>query len=193
MKLSKLKAPNTYFIISAVIVLVAVLTWIIPGGKYQTTVIDGREVVLAESFEYVAKNPQGIGDVLMAPIRGFVNAALIIGFVLIVGGSFAIFQQTRAVDAAIMAIVKAHKTSRILRILLIPIIMILFSLAGATFGMSEQVIPEVVHVAHLAPVGRRGKLGLRLVLCHGLTPVSIDATRPSSLTRPSASAARASG
>ncbi len=144
MKLSRLKAPDTYLIISLVIVLVAILTWLIPGGQYQTAIVDGREVVLASSFEYLESNPQGIAEVLMAPIRGFTDAALIIGFVLIVGGAFSIFQQTRAVDAAIAAIVKSHKSSRFLQKYLIPMIMILFSLAGATFGMSEQVIPFVL-------------------------------------------------
>lgn len=150
MRIAKLKAPNTYFIIFSVIVFVAVLSWIVPGGQYQTATVNGREVVLAESFRYVDPNPQGIAAVLMAPIRGFVNAAVIIGFVLIVGGAFAIFQRTEAVDAGIMAIVKAHRTSRLLRALLIPLIMVLFSLAGATFGMSEQVIPFVLIFIPLA-------------------------------------------
>jgi uncharacterized ion transporter superfamily protein YfcC len=35
---------------------------------------------------------------MMAPIKGFVEAALIIGFVLIVGGAFAVLQKTEAID-----------------------------------------------------------------------------------------------
>ncbi len=150
MKLSKIKPPNTYFIIFSVIVFVAALTWVIPGGEYQTTLIDGKEVVRGDSFQYVESAPQGIGAILMAPVKGFVDASLIIGFVLIIGGVFAIFQRTRAVDEAIIAVVKAHRKSPLLQKFLIPIFMVVFSLAGATFGMSEEVIPFVLIFIPLA-------------------------------------------
>jgi uncharacterized ion transporter superfamily protein YfcC len=144
MKLSKFKAPDTYFIISSLIVLTAILTWIIPGGAFQTQQVGDQNLLVPGSFHYIESHPQGFGQILMAPIRGFVDAALIIGFVLIVGGSFYILQQTEAIDAAIRTIAHAHRTSRIIQKLIIPIFMILFSFAGAVFGMSEEVIPFVL-------------------------------------------------
>ncbi|MBU4443564.1 TIGR00366 family protein [bacterium] len=146
MKLSKFKAPNTYFLIFSIIVVTAVLTWIIPSGEYNRSAKNGREVVVAGSFHSVESNPQGIGAILMAPIRGFTNksAALIVGFVLIVGGVFAILAKTRAIDAAIMAVAKAHDKSPIIEILYIPIFMVIFSLGGGSFGMGEEVIPFIL-------------------------------------------------
>ncbi len=142
MKLSKFKAPNTYFLIFSIIIITAVLTWIIPSGEYNRSTMNGREVVIAGSFHSVESNPQGIGAILMAPIRGFTNksAALIVGFVLIVGGVFAVLAKTRAIDAAIMAVAKAHDRSPIIEILYIPIFMVIFSLGGGSFGMGEEVI-----------------------------------------------------
>ncbi|MBU1652815.1 YfcC family protein, partial [bacterium] len=150
MKLTRFKAPNTYLIIFSLIVLVAIFTWFLPGGKYQRAEMDGREVLVPGSFEYVESNPQGIGAILMAPIRGFMDAALIIGFVLITGGTFGVLTRTKAVDAAIKAIAKAHSRSKVVRLLLIPILMVIFSLMGAIFGFSEEVIPFILIFVPLA-------------------------------------------
>ena len=150
MNLAKIKIPNTYVIIFSLLIITTILTWVIPAGEYQRTIVDGKKEVVNGSFHYEAENPQGIGDLLMAPIRGFVDASLIIGLVFIVGGAFAVFQKTEAVDSLILGIAKLHKDSRLVRLMLIPIFMIIFSLAGAIFGMSEEVIPFILVFVPLA-------------------------------------------
>ena len=150
MKLSKIKIPNTFTIIFFLLIITAALTWIIPGGDYDTRNVNGREEVVNGTFHYVPSHPQGIAEILEAPINGFVDASLIIGLVLIVGGAFSVFQKTQAVDSAILGIAKAHHKSSLVRILLIPIFMIIFSLAGAVFGMSEEVIPFILIFVPLA-------------------------------------------
>lgn len=144
MLLKKLKTPNTYFIIFSLIIVVALLTWIIPASEFDTIEMNGKEIVVADSYHSVEKNPQGLGAILKAPIKGFVDAALIIGFVLIVGGAFGIFQKTEAVDSGIKSIAKAYNKSKFVRTALIPIFMTIFSLAGAVFGMSEETIPFIL-------------------------------------------------
>ncbi len=150
MNLAKIKIPNTYVIIFSLLIITTIMTWIIPAGEYQRIIVDGKKEVVNGSFHYEGANPQGIGALLMAPIRGFVDASLIIGLVFIVGGAFAVFQKTEAVDSLILGIAKLHKDSRIVRLLLIPIFMIIFSLAGAIFGMSEEVIPFILVFVPLA-------------------------------------------
>ncbi len=144
MKFEKLKAPNTFLIIFSLIILVAVSTWIIPSGEFNKHKVNGKQVIINDSFHKVEQNPQGIFEILMAPIKGIKRAALIIGFVLIIGGAFSVFQKTGAVNSGIFAIVKAHSEYKFIRILLIPILMVLFSLGGAIFGMSEEVIPFIL-------------------------------------------------
>ena len=150
MKLSLIKAPNTFIIIFSLIFITALLTWIIPAGEYARHEVNGRQVVLNNTFHYVKSNPQGLGDILLSPIKGFVDAALIIGLVFIVGGAFNIFHKTEAVDAAILGIVKVHNKSALMRAVLIPALMITFSFGGATFGMSEEVIPFILVFIPLA-------------------------------------------
>ncbi len=144
------KLPNTFVLLFAILAVIAAATWLIPGGKYETHLVDGRQLVDPASFHAVPSNPQGPVALLMAPLKGFVDAALIIGFVLLLGGAFSVLQRTQAVDALIKAIAKAHTGSRLVRAALIPGFMTLFSLGGATFGMSEETIPFILIFVPLA-------------------------------------------
>jgi len=122
------------------------LTWVIPSGQYNRTELNGREIVISDSYHHVDKNPQGIGAILKAPIRGFTDksAAMIVGFVLIVGGVFGVLEKTKAIDAAIKAVAEAHNRSRAIEILYIPLFMTIFSIGGGSFGMGEEVIPFIL-------------------------------------------------
>lgn len=147
---TKLKALDTAILLFALLIVAALLTWMIPGGEFNRQEIDGREMVVADSFHRVDSRPQGPGDILLAPIKGFVDAADIVGFVLIVGGAFFVLQRTGAVDASIRSLVQAQSRSRVVRLALIPIFMLLFSAGGAVFGMAEETIPFVLLFIPLA-------------------------------------------
>ena len=142
----RLKVPNTHLLIFSLLVMVTILTWFIPGGEYEKVFINQREVVVQNSFKYVDSNPQGLFELFMAPLKGFSDrhGALIIGFVLLVGGSFNVLARTKAVDSFIIKLAEAHKKSKALRILFIPVLFTMFSLGGATFGMNEEIIPFVL-------------------------------------------------
>ncbi len=141
MRLSKFKLPHTLVLISAIMVVVAALTWIIPGGRYERRQDqDGREVVEEGTFSFVDRKPQGLFAVLKAPLIGIRQTADIIGFILIIGGVFAIIHKSRVIDAAI---VRVAARLRHRGMVVIPAGMLLFSVFGAIFGMSEEVIPFV--------------------------------------------------
>lgn len=66
------------------------------------------------------------------------SAVGIVALILVVGGSFGIIMRTGAIDAGIYAFINKTKG---LEKLALPLLFIMFSLGGATFGMSEEVIP----------------------------------------------------
>lgn len=140
----KFRVPNTYLLIFSLLVLIAAMTWIIPGGQYERAVVNGREVVVQNSFKYVESNPQGFIDLFISPLKGFVEAGLIIGFILFVGGSFNVLAKTEAINSLINKLARAHKDSKLLQKLFIPVLMLMFSIGGATFGMNEEIIPFVL-------------------------------------------------
>lgn len=134
----KFNMPSTLTIIFSLIVLMAVLTWIVPSGSFERQDIEGRSVVIAGTYEKVESNPQGFSDVFAAPINGFIDAAEVVGFVLIVGGAFGVVNKTGAIEAVIAHTVNKMKK---FQFLIIPVSMILFGLGGTTFGMSEETLP----------------------------------------------------
>ena len=148
--LKNLRMPNTFVLLFSLLVMIAIATWFVPGGKYETHVVDGKTLIDPDSFHYVSANPQGVVALMMSPIKGFVEAALIIGFILIVGGAFGVLQKTEAIDSMIKSVVQANRKSRFVRAMIIPVFVTLFSLGGATFGMAEEAIPFVLIFIPLA-------------------------------------------
>lgn len=170
MEKKKFQFPHTYIIIFGVILVAALLTVFIPIGKYETKeityLVNGEEktrtVLDPESFEYVL-DENGNKVTKIAPLFGtedfggqgilnyvfegmttgdkFGTAVGIIAFILVVGGAFGVVLRTGAVEAGIMRVL--HLTNG-KEILLIPILVVLFSLGGAVFGMGEEAIPFVM-------------------------------------------------
>ncbi len=146
----KLKLPHTLILIYAMVVLTVVATWIIPGGQYQRVEKDGRTVPIAGSYQRVESRPQGLGALFVSPARGFIDAAAIIGILFIVGGAFSVIQKTGAITTVIHNIAFYFGRSKALRILLIPVTMIVFSLGGAVWGMCEETMPFILIFVPLA-------------------------------------------
>ena len=132
--MTKFKVPNTYVIIFTVIAICAISTWFVPGGNPQTW------------------------QVFSALYEGFSQQAGIIAFVLIIGGAFWVVNSTKAVDEGIMAFIsKVNSLERFSLVrkmgvgnIVIVLIMLLFGLFGAVFGMSEETIAFVAVVIPLA-------------------------------------------
>jgi uncharacterized ion transporter superfamily protein YfcC len=153
--------PHTYVIVFAIIVVVAILTWIIPGGEFarKTMLVNGHErvVIDASSFKYTTNQPQ-IWEILGAFFQGFVNQAGIIVFILIIGGAFWIINTTKSIDIGIQSLVRrinnANKIAFIRFLgsdnVALVFIMLIFSLFGAIFGMSEETIAFIVIFVPLA-------------------------------------------
>lgn len=146
----KIQVPHTYAIIFVLMIVVAVMTWIVPSGAFQTTEVNGREVTVAGTYTEMDKTffdeeagkdvdlRQGVDAVLEAPIEGIMAAAEVVAFVFIVGGSFQIISAVGAIDAGMRRVVRRFKNKDIL---VIPIAMLLFALGGSTFGMAEETLP----------------------------------------------------
>ena len=137
--LSKIKL-NTFAIILAIVGVVAVMTWIVPSGAYDKMEVDGRQIVVAGTYHPVPANPQGLFDVLKAPVQGFSNTAEVIVFLLFIGGVLSVVEKTGAIAAGIQAASAFFQRRPNLRFLFIPLGIITFSLCGATFGMCEEAL-----------------------------------------------------
>ena len=139
MEKKKFKIPPSYVIIMLIVVLVAVLSWVLPGGAYDYVDPTASKLEpIAGTFHHVDSNPQGLGSIIMAPIKGFMDSVDIILYTLVIGGYLAVVMKTGAIDAAIGATIRKLKGREKL---LIPVLMLIFSFAGAAFGIEEETLP----------------------------------------------------
>ncbi|PWJ44156.1 putative ion transporter superfamily protein YfcC [Sediminitomix flava] len=146
----KFRLPDTLIIVSGVLILVGILTWIVPAGEFAKEVVNNKEQIVPGSFKYTDANPQGITDLLLAPVKGMSSVAQIIAFVLLVGGAFQLFTLSGALQTALeRMVVVCHKYPQ-LKYGTIALLIVLFSLAGASFGMSEEVLVFVLITLPLA-------------------------------------------
>ncbi len=144
----RLKTPHPLALVFIIMIVIATLTWVVPAGQFERYTNDkNREIVMSGSFQYTAPNPQNIFDVLQAPVKGIRQAAHIIGFILIIGGAFAIIRKTKTIDVTIRRLAQILSGNEKI---IIPVGMVLFSVFGAVFGMSEEVIPFILIFIPLA-------------------------------------------
>lgn len=150
----RLRMPHTLVVVMLLVIVVLALSWIIPSGEYQRMEVQTseglRKVTMAGTYHVVPKAYLGLHHVLLAPIKGFLDGGLLICFLLVIGGTFAVFQETGAVEFGIRSLTDAIAGRPALEGLLIPALMAIFSLAGGIFGMAEEVIPFVVIFIPLA-------------------------------------------
>ena len=157
----KLAIPHTYVIVFFFIAAAVVLTWVLPGGEFERELVDVngtmREVIVEGSFHDAEKHPQ-TWQLFSALFDGFASKADIIVFILIIGGAFWIMNDSRAIDVGIQSfLVQVRKLERyrFFRFLgvdnmIITLIMLIFSIFGATFGMSEETIAFIIIFVPLA-------------------------------------------
>ena len=165
------KMPSSYTVLLIIIAIMAVLTWIIPAGAFVKGV-----------YQPQPQNPQGIWDVLMAPIRAMLGthpeegslikettAAIDVAFfILMVGGFLGVVNETGALDVGIASIVKKYKGREKM---LIVVLMPLFALGGTTYGMGEETMafyPLLVPV--MMAVGFDSLTGVAIILLGSLNP-----------------------
>ena len=180
MPMKKRKVPHTFVIVFFIIVVAAVLTWIIPPGKYVSEQV-GDETVM--TFYYADQLPESVGDnefhaepqtwqVFSAFYKGFVKQSNIIVFILIIGGAFWIMNKSKAIDMGIMSFLKFTKRLERNKLMqrvgvnniVIILIMLLFSLFGSVFGMSEETIAFALIIIPLAvSMGYDSIVGLCMV------------------------------
>ncbi len=152
--LKRLAMPHTLVVVFSLVILVLVLSWLVPSGEYQRVQVQTshgvRTVTASGTYRQVPKIYLGPQMLFESPVKGFLDGSLIICFLLVIGGSFAIFQETGAIEFAIRRLTTGINRRPHLEGLLIPSLMIIFSLGGAIFGMAEETIPFVLIFIPLA-------------------------------------------
>jgi uncharacterized ion transporter superfamily protein YfcC len=135
------RMPDTYVLIASIIILAALLTYIIPAGKFEMLKnASGQMVVDAKTFHYIAPTPVGFMGLLLAIPEGLIAAAKIVLILFIVGGIFRIIRETNALDLSVYAAVQRFGNSVLL---LIPVIVILTGFLGTAGVFISSCLPFI--------------------------------------------------
>lgn len=207
------RLPSSFTILMLLTIIMAIMTWIIPAGRYDTKtvstsagerevveknlIVDGETVLdqngkpktsyrtaeerVKEAKEVLAKvkleqgiddedseeaksneafqaalteleaakkiyNPQGVWEILMAPIKGIKEVVDIIVVVMFVGGLLALEAKVGAIQAGFKVLMNKMRGKEKW---LIPILIALFAVCGSAYGSQEE---TVVYYAFMVPL-----------------------------------------
>ena len=118
---------SAFTIILILIYLLAAATHILPAAQF-----DGKDIINGTGVVGAT-----LSQALLAPIKGFGDAIDICVFVLILGSFLKIVNSTNAIETGIQVLIKKLHGHELI---LIPILMILFSIGGTTYGMLEETV-----------------------------------------------------
>jgi uncharacterized ion transporter superfamily protein YfcC len=176
-KAAGLKFPSAFTILALILVVVAILTFVIPAGQYDTT-LSGEPI--PGTYHAVEPNPQRWRDAVMAPINGMYgiqdgtgyinvyNSGGLYGaidvalFILLIGGFLGVTMKTGAIDAGIHSVVRSlGQRGKVL----ITVLMVIFAAGGTSYGMAEESLAFYpLIIAALIAVGYDALTGVSLIL-----------------------------
>ncbi|NLY32566.1 MAG: YfcC family protein [Firmicutes bacterium] len=151
-KIGKRTFISAVIILGCLMIIAGVLTHLVPAGRFEREFVDGREIVVPGTFKQVAGGGYPVWrwftapfEVLWGPDRVMVISVIL--FILIIGGSFSVLEQSGVLAAAITRIVSAvgHR-----KYLLLSLITLFFMLFGSLLGILEEIVPLVPLAVALA-------------------------------------------
>ncbi len=136
---------QSVIILFVLMMLAGVLTRVLPAGQYQRVLQDGRQMIVPGSFHYVPRPHYPIWRWFTAPIEVLwgpdsLIVIVIILFILMVGGAFAVLDASGILKAGIAKIVQWSGGREYLLLLAVTFF---FMSLGAFLGVFEEVIPLV--------------------------------------------------
>lgn len=132
---------NPLTLLFVLVILVSILTYIIPAGKYDTVKDEatGKTVVVQGTYHQIESNPATPVSVMMSFDAGLKRASTIISFLLLIGGSLGVITATGAIESALGVLVKRFKTEKS-RGFIIACIMFFFMFCSSSFGMGQEMM-----------------------------------------------------
>lgn len=157
----KFQFPNVYVLLFFIAVFAAILTWVVPAGKFERTIEKGITQVIPGSFAFVEQNPQNPWQIFRAIVTGFKNQISLIMMVIFVGAAIHMLEASKAIDLAFRKLAQSVKGKESIAILLIMAVM---SLGGATgvFGNVTLVLVPIGILLSLA-MGFDRTLGFAMI------------------------------
>lgn len=169
------RIPHAITMLFVIIVLVALLTYILPAGAYERVLVDGRNVVVPNSYNTIDSTPVGILDMFKSIPLGFKAASEIIFIVFAGAIMFGFMESSKAVENGVGTLVKnlglKHKHW------IIVIMTFVYGLLGVAVGYENNI--AMVPIAAILSFALGGDLMLAagisvgaMTIGFGLSPIN---------------------
>ena len=134
--------PNAFVIIIAVIFFSWISTYLIPQGAYErvTDEVSGITRVVNNSYHKIDADHINAFELLLAIPRGISGRAETIVLILLIGGAFYVIEKTGALTQGLTKLIHLLEGREFLALI---IVSALFTTAGATIGMQEELIAMI--------------------------------------------------
>ena len=141
-QISKKAFIQSIVILFVLMMVAGILTRIIPAGQYNHVVVDGRETIDPNSFQFVDRPNYPIWRWFLAPIEVLgsesgLDVIVIIVVLFFAGGAFAVLDKTGTIRAFIGSIVRRFRDRKYT---LLYMVCLAFMFLGATLGTFEEVV-----------------------------------------------------
>jgi len=137
-----MRFPHPLVLLVGCILIAAALSHVVPAGRFERREdpATGRSVVVAGTYQRVAPAPVGAFQAIVAIPRGMADASAVVFYVFLVGGAFAVVEQTGASTRLIQRLVLrlARREAMV-----IPLTSLAFGLGGVLIQMQEELIAFV--------------------------------------------------
>ncbi len=145
MLISRKAFLTSFFVLLALMLGAGILTASLPSGSYERVEGAYGLQVLPETYRVAEKSPYPFWRWLTAPFEVLgsqdgVQAIVIIVFIMIVGGAFAILDRAAVLKEAVSIIARRFASRRYL---LLAIVCLFFMSIGSLLGIFEETIPLV--------------------------------------------------
>src|SRR5260370_21215285 len=158
-------------LIGSIIVLGAILTWVLPAGRFdrKTDPQTHRTIVVPGSYKSVAQHSVGPWGALVAITTGLVEAGEVVFFVLLAGGALTVVDATGAIGNLLNHLLWRFGGHPLL---VLGLASILFLIGGASNSMYEEILAFLPLLCALA---RRLGLNHEMALAISVGTASVAA------------------
>ena len=162
-KKRKFKLPHIFVLLTGIIIVCAILTWILPAGEFdRQTNAAGTEVVVPGTYHTVDASPVGPFETLKSLYNGMLNGGGVIFFVFIAYASIGLIISTGAFNGLVAGLLKILKGKA--RAVIIPIFILVLGCISSTIGVFEEAFPFIpIFVGIAIAMGYDALVGLGIV------------------------------
>ncbi len=157
--------PHPAAILFFMLVAAGLLSYLIPAGKFDRVLSDGREKVVAGSYHLVEPSPLSLLDLFLALPLGFKTAVDIIFIVIASGIMFGFMEKSGAVENAVGTLVRRLGLKR--RFLIVVVMTFIFGALGVFVGYENNI--AMIPIAALLSLA----IGGDLVLAAGISVAAV--------------------